>query len=136
VLSDVSFAVEPGSVTAIVGPTGSGKTTLMGMLSRLYDPDSGSVSINDVDLRKLDIDSLRANVSIALQENVLFGMSLRDNIRYVVPDADDELVLEAARVACVDEYIAGLPDGLDTVLSDRGGKLSTGQLHSSKTRQY
>ena len=127
VLSDVSFAVEPGSVTAIVGPTGSGKTTLMGMLSRLYDPDSGSVSINDVDLRKLDIDSLRANVSIALQENVLFGMSLRDNIRYVVPDADDELVLEAARVACVDEYIAGLPDGLDTVLSDRGGKLSTGQ---------
>jgi ABC-type multidrug transport system fused ATPase/permease subunit len=127
VLSDVSFSVEPGSVTAIVGPTGSGKTTLMGMLSRLYDPDSGSVSINDVDLRKLDIDSLRANVSIALQENVLFGMSLRDNIRYVVPDADDELVLEAARVACVDEYIAGLPDGLDTVLSDRGGKLSTGQ---------
>ncbi|MGI9239134.1 MAG: ABC transporter ATP-binding protein [Woeseiaceae bacterium] len=127
VLGDISLSVEPGSVTAIVGPTGSGKTTLMGMLSRLYDPDSGSVSIDDVDLRKIDLDSLRANVSIALQENVLFGMSLRDNIRYVVPDADDELVLEAARVACVDEYIAGLPDGLDTVLSDRGGKLSTGQ---------
>ncbi|MGI9221615.1 MAG: ABC transporter ATP-binding protein [Woeseiaceae bacterium] len=127
VLSDVSFSVEPGSVTAIVGPTGSGKTTLMGMLSRLYDPDTGSVSIDDVDLRKIDLDSLRANVSIALQENVLFGMSLRDNIRYVVPDASDEQVMEAARVACVDEYIAGLPDGLDTVLSDRGGKLSTGQ---------
>ena len=127
VLNDVSFSVEPGTVTAIVGPTGCGKTTLMGMLSRLYDPDSGAVSINDVDLRKLDLDSLRANVSIALQENILFGMSLRDNIRYVVPDASDELVMEAARVACVDEYIAGLPDGLDTVLSDRGGKLSTGQ---------
>ncbi len=127
VLRDISFAVEPGSVTAIVGPTGSGKTTLMGMLSRLFDPDSGTVSIDDVDLRQIDLDSLRSNVSIALQENVLFGMSLRDNIRYVVPDASDELVLEAARVACVDEYIAGLPAGLDTVLSDRGGKLSTGQ---------
>lgn len=127
VLSEVSFSVSPGTVTAIVGPTGSGKTTLMGMLSRLYDPDSGSVSINGVDLRKIDLDSLRANVSIALQENVLFGMSLRDNIRYVVPDASDAQVMEAARVACVDEYIAGLPDGLDTVLSDRGGKLSTGQ---------
>ena len=127
VLRDISLTVNPGSVTAIVGPTGSGKTTLMGMLSRLYDPDSGSVSIDNVDLRQIDLDSLRANVSIALQENVLFGMSLRDNIRYVVPDADDKLVLEAARVACVDEYIAGLPDGLDTVLSDRGGKLSTGQ---------
>ncbi|MEL7185142.1 MAG: ABC transporter ATP-binding protein, partial [Pseudomonadota bacterium] len=127
VLSDVSFAVRPGTVTAIVGPTGSGKTTLMGMLSRLYDPDSGSVSIDGVDLRKIELGSLRSNVSIALQENVLFGMSLRDNIRYVVPDADDERVLEAARVACVDEFIAGLPDGLDTVLSDRGGKLSTGQ---------
>ena len=127
VLSEVSFSVVPGSVTAIVGPTGSGKTTLMGMLSRLYDPDSGSVSIGGVDLRKIDLDSLRGNVSIALQENVLFGMSLRDNIRYVVPDASDSEVMEAARVACVDEYIAGLPDGLDTVLSDRGGKLSTGQ---------
>ena len=127
VLRDISLTVKPGSVTAIVGPTGSGKTTLMGMLSRLYDPDAGSVSIDNVDLRQIDLDSLRANVSIALQENVLFGMSLRDNIRYVVPDADDKLVLEAARVACVDEYIAGLPDGLDTVLSDRGGKLSTGQ---------
>lgn len=127
VLSDISFAVKTGSVTAIVGPTGSGKTTLMGMLSRLFDPDTGCVSVNGRDIRKIKVDSLRDNVSVALQENVLFGMSLRDNIRYVVPDASDARVLEAARVACVDEYIAGLPDGLDTVLSDRGGKLSTGQ---------
>jgi ABC-type multidrug transport system fused ATPase/permease subunit len=127
VLCNISFAVKPGTVTAIVGPTGSGKTTLMGMLSRLFDPDSGSVSIDGVDIRDIELDSLRNNVSIALQENVLFGMSLRDNIRYVVPDASDEQVLEAARVACVDEFIAGLPAGLDTVLSDRGGKLSTGQ---------
>ncbi len=127
VLRGVSFGVEPGSITAIVGPTGSGKSTLVSLLLRLFDPDSGTVSIDGVDLRKLDLDSLRGNVSVALQENVLFGMSVRDNIRYVVPDASDERVLEAARVACVDEYVAGLPEGLDTVLSDRGGKLSTGQ---------
>jgi ABC-type multidrug transport system fused ATPase/permease subunit len=127
VLQDVSFAVEPGTVTAIVGPTGSGKSSLMSLLSRLFDPDSGDVSIDGVDLRKLDVDNLRQNVSIALQENVLFGMSVRDNIRYVVPDASDDAVRRAAHVACVDEYIAGLPEGLDTLLSDRGGKLSTGQ---------
>ena len=127
VLRGVSFGVEPGSITAIVGPTGSGKSTLVSLLLRLFDPDSGTVSIDGIDLRKLDVDSLRGNVSVALQENVLFGMSVRDNIRYVVPDASDERVLEAARVACVDEYVAGLPQGLDTVLSDRGGKLSTGQ---------
>ena len=127
VLRGVSFAVEPGTITAIVGPTGSGKSTLVSLLLRLFDPDSGTVSIDGVDLRKLDVDSLRGNVSVALQENVLFGMSVRDNIRYVVPEASDERVLEAARVACVDEYVAGLPEGLDTVLSDRGGKLSTGQ---------
>lgn len=127
VLRDVSLAVEPGTITAIVGPTGSGKSSLMSLLFRLFDPDSGTVSIDGVDLRKLDVDSLRNGVSVALQENVLFGMSVRDNIRYVVPDASDEQVLEAAEVACVDEYIDGLPEGLDTVLSDRGGKLSTGQ---------
>ena len=127
VLSDVSFVVEPGTVTAIVGPTGSGKSSLMSLLSRLFDPDSGSISIDGVDLRRLDVDSLRYNISVALQENVLFGMSVRDNIRYVVPDASDVEVLRAAEVACVNEYIAGLPEGLDTMLSDRGGKLSTGQ---------
>ena len=127
VLRDVSFAVKPGTVTAIVGPTGSGKSTLMALLSRLFDPDSGSIVIDGRDIRDIELDSLRANISVALQENVLFGMSLRDNIRYVVPDASDEQVLAAATVACVNEYIARLPDGLDTVLSDRGGKLSTGQ---------
>ena len=84
------------------------------------------VSIDGNDVRLLDVESLRANVSIALQENVLFGMSVGDNIRYVVPDATDGEVLEAARVACADEYIEGLPQGLDTMLGDRGGRLSTG----------
>ena len=127
VLQDISFSVKPGTVTAIVGPTGSGKTSLMSLISRLFDPDTGSVSIDGVDLRDLDLESLRANVSVALQENVLFGLSLRDNIRYALPEATDAQLMEAVRVACVEEYIASLPEGLDTVLSDRGGKLSTGQ---------
>jgi ABC-type multidrug transport system fused ATPase/permease subunit len=127
VLQDISFSVKPGTVTAIVGPTGSGKTSLMSLVSRLFDPDTGSVSIDGVDLRDLDLESLRANVSVALQENVLFGLSLRDNIRYALPEATDAQLMEAVRVACVEEYIASLPEGLDTVLSDRGGKLSTGQ---------
>ncbi len=127
VLHNVSFSAKPGTITAIVGPTGSGKSTLVGLLTRIFDPDSGSITIDGNDLRKLDLDSLRGNVSIALQENVLFAMSVRDNIRYVVPDATDDQVRVAAAVACVDDYIDELPQGLDTILGDRGGKLSTGQ---------
>lgn len=127
VLQDVSFTATPGSITAIVGPTGCGKSTLVALLTRLFDPDSGSITIDGHDLRALEVASLRDNVSVALQENVLFAMSVRDNIRYVVPDATDAQVLAAARVACADDYVANLPDGLDTMLGDRGGKLSTGQ---------
>jgi ATP-binding cassette subfamily B protein len=127
ILKHISFAAKPGSITAIVGPTGSGKSTLVGLLTRIFDPDSGRILIDGNDLRQLEVDSLRANVSIALQENVLFAMSVRDNIRYVVPNADDASVREAARVACVDDYIDELPKGLDTLLGDRGGRLSTGQ---------
>ena len=85
------------------------------------------VTADGVDLKQIDVDSLRANVSIALQENVLFGISVRDNIRYVQPEASDAEVMAAAHVACADDYIASLPGGLDTVLGDRGGRLSTGQ---------
>ena len=127
VLRDLSFVVKPGTINAIVGPTGSGKSTVAALLTRLFDPDRGSVAIDGNDLRKLDVESLRANVAIALQQNVLFAMSVRDNIRYVSPAASDEAVNQAARVACVDEMIDALPDGLETVLGDRGGKLSTGQ---------
>ncbi len=127
VLRNISFTAVPGSITAIVGPTGSGKSTLVGLLTRIFDPDAGSIRIDGNDLRKIDLDNLRSNVSIALQENVLFAMTVRDNIRYVVPAADDDRVRAAAKVACVDDYIDGLPDGLDTLLGDRGGKLSTGQ---------
>ncbi|MCS5569501.1 MAG: ABC transporter ATP-binding protein/permease, partial [Pseudomonadales bacterium] len=127
VLTDVSFTAEPGSVTAIVGPTGSGKTTVMSLLLRLYDPASGSITIDERNINQYQVQSLRGKVAIALQENVLFASSVRDNIRYVVPDADEDAVREAVRVACMDDYIDGLPFGLDTILGDRGGKLSTGQ---------
>ena len=127
VLDDVSFTAAPGTITAIIGPTGSGKSTLMTLLLRLYDTDAGTISIDGRDVRDYQVESLRSNVAIALQENVLFAMSVRDNIRYVAPGSDDATIREAVRVACMDDYVNGLPQGLDTVLSDRGGKLSTGQ---------
>lgn len=127
VLDNVSFAARPGTITAIIGPTGSGKSTLMALLLRLFDPDRGTITIDDRDLRGYRLATLRNSIAIALQENVLFAMSVADNIRYVAPDASDERVHEAIRVASMDDYVDGLPRGLDTVLSDRGGKLSTGQ---------
>ena len=127
VLNDVTFTARPGTVTAIVGPTGSGKTTVMSLLLRLYDPASGSISIDSRNINQYQVQSLREKIAIALQENVLFASSVRENIRYVVPDANNDAVQEAIRVACMDDYIAGLPAGLDTILGDRGGKLSAGQ---------
>lgn len=127
VLEDVSLVARGGTVTAIVGPTGSGKSTLMALLLRLFDPDRGSVRIDGHDLRTLRLGSLRSQVAIALQENLLFGTTVRENIRYAVPDAPDEEVRLAARVACAEEFIDALPRGFDTLLGERGAKLSTGQ---------
>ncbi len=127
VLDSISLTAVPGTITAIVGPTGSGKSTLMNLLLRLFDPDRGAISIDGHDLREFSVDSLRKNIAIALQENVLFGMTIRENIRYAVPDADDGRVNEALRVSCLDESVARLPKGLDTMLGDRGSRLSTGQ---------
>lgn len=127
VLRDVDLEIEPGTITAIIGPTGSGKTTLLSLLLRLYEPDRGSIEIDGHDLRDLRVESLRANVSIALQENILFDTTVRENIRYAVPDAPDEAVRAAARVACADAFIEELPEGYDTPLGERGAKLSTGQ---------
>ena len=127
VLDDVSFSAERGTITAIVGPTGSGKSTLMGLLLRLYDPNGGNVSIDGKDLSGYTVESVRGGIAVALQENVLFAMSVRDNIRYVAPQADESQVREAIRISCMQDYVDELPDGLDTVLGDRGGRLSTGQ---------
>ncbi len=127
VLHDVDWVARAGSITAIVGPTGSGKSTLMVLLLRLFDPDAGAIEIDGVDIRRLKLRSLRDNIAIALQENLLFGDTIRENIRYAVPAASDEQVREVARVACADEFIDALPNGYDTMLGERGMRLSTGQ---------
>ena len=127
ILSGVNLTAQVGTVTAIVGQTGAGKSTLMSMPLRLYDPDEGSVLIDEEDLRDLRIDDIRHNTAIALQRNVLFAATIAENIRYSSVDASREDIEAAARVACADEFIRALPGGYDTELGERGGKLSTGQ---------
>jgi ABC-type multidrug transport system fused ATPase/permease subunit len=126
-LESISFEAQVGTITAIVGPTGSGKTTLMALLLRLFDPEQGAIEIDGVDIRKLQVASLRERVAVALQENLLFGTTVRENIRYAVANASDEQVREAARIAGADQFIEQLPEGYDTLLGERGTRLSTGQ---------
>ncbi len=126
-LEDVSFDAKVGTINAIVGSTGSGKTTLLALLLRLFEPQAGRIVVDGEDLRGFEVASVRDQVAVALQENLLFGTTVRENIRYAVPDASDEAVREAARVAVADEYIEKLESGYDTMLGERGTKLSTGQ---------
>jgi ABC-type multidrug transport system fused ATPase/permease subunit len=127
VLEGVSFEARAGTICAIVGPTGAGKSTLLALLVRLFDPERGALLVDGRDLRRFKVESLRRKIAIALQENVLFATTVRENIRYAVPDAGDEDVVRAARVACADEFVGELPQGYDTLLGERGTKLSTGQ---------
>ena len=127
VLSDISLASSPGSITAIVGSTGTGKSTLMSLLLRLADPQQGIVTVGGKDIRDVTVASLRRNVAIATQENILFTASVLENIRYAVPEADRDAVIAAARVACADEFINQLSQGYETPLGERATKLSTGQ---------
>src|SRR5437588_2134889 len=127
VLEGVDFEVRPGTTVAIVGETGSGKSTLVGLVPRLHDPVQGRVSVDGLDVRDLTLDSLRAQISVVRQESVLFGLSIAENIRYGCPDASDEEVRAAAAAAGIDEFLDELPDGYDTVLSERGSSLSGGQ---------
>ncbi|MYD99066.1 MAG: ABC transporter ATP-binding protein [Gammaproteobacteria bacterium] len=127
VLTDVNLTARTGTITAIVGATGAGKSTLMSLLLRLYDPDAGSIRINGTPLDDLTIDSIRANTAIALQQNVLFATTVAENISYATPGITREDIRRAAEVACADAFIAEMADGYDTELGERGGKLSTGQ---------
>ena len=127
VLSDVSLTAKAGTITAIVGTTGAGKSTLMSLLLRLYDPDAGTISVNGVPLTDLAIDSIRGNVAIALQQNVLFATTVAENIGYATVDVTRERIREAARVCSADDFIAEMANGYDTELGERGGKLSSGQ---------
>jgi ABC-type multidrug transport system fused ATPase/permease subunit len=126
-LTGVTMAVEAGSTVALVGPTGSGKTSLVALLARLYDPTGGTVSIDGADLRDVDVESLRRSVAFVADESFLFSASVGENIAYARPGASREEVERAARLAQAHGFIERLPDGYETVVGDRGLTLSGGQ---------
>jgi len=127
VLKDVDLVAEPGQEVAILGATGSGKSSLVHLIPRFYDVTEGRVTLDGVDVRDIPLDTLRAQVGIALQEAVLFSGTIRDNIRYGRPDAREEEVIAAATAAQAHDFISAFPDGYDTVVGQRGVNLSGGQ---------
>jgi subfamily B ATP-binding cassette protein MsbA len=127
VLHEVSFNIEPGQAVGIVGPTGSGKSTVLSLLPRFYDPTLGRVLIDGVDIADYKVAALRAQIGFVLQDSVLFPGTIRENIAYGRPGATDEEIAAAARVANADEFIGRMPRGYDTVVGERGDTLSGGQ---------
>lgn len=127
VFQNISFRVEPGQVVAIIGVTGAGKSSLVALLSRLYDPASGSIRLDGNDMRDLSLRSLRENVAVVLQDPILFSVSVADNIAFGRPDASLDEIIAAARIACADDFIQRLPLGYDTVITERGTNLSGGE---------
>jgi ATP-binding cassette subfamily B protein len=127
VLKHVSLHAEPGQMTALVGPTGAGKTTIANLLTRFYDVGSGAIRVDGQDVRAVKRDDLRRKLGLVLQDNFLFADTVMENIRYGRPDATDEEVIAAARLANADPFIRRLPQGYQTVLAERGSNLSQGQ---------
>ncbi|MGH3147610.1 MAG: ABC transporter ATP-binding protein [Rubrobacter sp.] len=127
VLKEVSFAVEPGQRVALVGASGAGKSTLVSLILRLYQPQKGTIYVDGMDIRDYKLKSLRRQIGIVLQDSVLFGATIRENIAYGRLDATDEEIERAARAANAHDFIARLEDGYDTVLGERGDTLSGGQ---------
>jgi ABC-type multidrug transport system fused ATPase/permease subunit len=127
VLRDVCFTIEPGQFIGIVGPTGSGKSTVLSLLPRFYDPSAGRVLLDGADVASLQLAALRAQFGFVLQETVLFAGTIRENIAYGRPGASDEDVIAAAKLANADEFIARMPHGYDSVVGERGDTLSGGQ---------
>ncbi|MGL5930940.1 MAG: ABC transporter ATP-binding protein, partial [Dermatophilaceae bacterium] len=127
VLRDVSFSVEPGTLVALVGPSGAGKTTITGLVARLYDPASGVVRVNGADIREVTLESLHDAVGVVTQEAHLFHDTIRANLRYARPEATEAEMAEALRAAQVWPLVESLPAGLDTVVGDRGHRLSGGE---------
>lgn len=127
ILHGVSIDVDKGKAVAVVGPTGSGKTTIMNLINRFYDVNSGKVTFDGVDVRDITLESLRNNVGIVLQDSVLFTGSVEDNIKYGKPDASRDEVIAAAKEANIHDFIMTLPDGYDTQVSEENSVFSTGQ---------
>ena len=127
VLENISFAANPGEMIAIVGPTGVGKTTIVSLIERFYDPQGGSIRIDGVDIKELTVESLRSHISMVLQDVFLFNGTIAENIAYSVKNATREQIEEAAKIACADEFIAQMPDGYNTLIGERGVRLSGGQ---------
>lgn len=127
VLNDVSFHVHPGETIALVGPTGAGKTTIVNLISRFYDIQEGTITVDGYDLTKVSIESLREQMGIMTQDNFLFSGSIKDNIRYGKLDATDEEIIAAAKTVNAHDFIMNMEKGYDTVLKERGNGLSIGQ---------
>ncbi|HTD57492.1 MAG TPA: ATP-binding cassette domain-containing protein, partial [Solirubrobacteraceae bacterium] len=126
-LREISAEIPAGTRTALVGETGSGKTTLAYLVARLYEPQRGRVEIDGVDIRDMTLASLAANVGLVSQETYLFHASIRENLRFACPEATDEQIEDAARAAQIHELIASLPDGYDTPVGERGYRFSGGE---------
>ena len=126
-ITNLNLSVKPGMRVAIVGPTGCGKSTLINLLMRFYDVDTGSISVDGTDIRDMTRDSLRENYGMVLQETWLKSGTIRENIAYGKPDATDEEIVQAAKLAHSDSFIRRLPQGYDTVIAEDGGNLSQGQ---------
>lgn len=126
-IQDLNLRVEPGQTAAVVGPTGAGKTTLVNLLMRFYDVDSGSITLDGTDIRDLSREALRGQIGMVLQDAVLFKGTIMDNIRYGCLDATDEEVIEAAKATYVDRFVRSLPDGYDTEVDQDGGSVSAGE---------
>jgi subfamily B ATP-binding cassette protein MsbA len=127
VLSDVSFEGKPGELVAIVGPTGAGKTTVINLLHRFYDPTEGRITVDGQDLRHVEMESWYRHVGLVPQETILFGGAILDNIRYGNTRASDDAVLDASRAAHAHEFIMSLPDQYHTIVGEKGINLSGGQ---------
>jgi ATP-binding cassette subfamily B multidrug efflux pump len=126
-LKNINLEVPPGEIVAIIGGTGSGKSTLIGVLPRFYDPDSGKILIDGIDIKSIKLSNLRSHIGMVMQETFLFSDTIRENIAYGKPDATQEEIVNAAKIAQIHDFIEGLPDGYDTRVGERGVGLSGGQ---------